>query len=50
MVYTKKDTIKQDKTITPTAFAIGVILVRETGLEFDRIIHPRSILPHDVEQ
>ena len=50
MVYTKKDTIKQDKTITPTAFAIGVILVRETGLEFDQIIHPRSILPHDVEQ
>lgn len=25
-------------------------MVRETGLEFDRIIHPRSILPHDVEQ
>lgn len=25
-------------------------VVRETGLEFDRIIHPRSILPHDVEQ
>lgn len=25
-------------------------LVRETGLEFDQIIHPRSILPHDVEQ
>ena len=25
-------------------------MVREAGLEFDRIIHPRSILPHDVEQ
>ncbi len=25
-------------------------LVRETGLEFDQIIHPRSILPHDVER
>ena len=24
--------------------------VRETGFEFDQIIHPRSILPHDVER
>ena len=24
--------------------------MRETGLEFDQIIHPRSILPHDVER
>lgn len=25
-------------------------MVRETGLEFNQIIHPRSILPHDVER
>ena len=25
-------------------------MVRETGLEFDQIVHPRSILPHDVER
>lgn len=28
----------------------GFLCVRETGLEFDQIIHPRSILPHDVER
>ena len=44
-------TTKKDECSYSFSNAIRTLaMVRETGLEFDRIIHHRSILPHDVEQ